>query len=402
MIKHSHTIVFSLFSLLVTACAGSDDPSTLRETGDPIAAAAGSGAVRGVSSFRTERGPLVQLRDEPAAQAFASVAAVGSVAAPRLAIYQLAAVPRVEELARLRAGALAMAGAAVRRGSPDADAAGFPSPVAPNVYARQGSRKLRVNAYSGAELFADDNRFHRSPGVATLPLAEPQYVDIAQQYVKRSGGLESAGVDPASLYTYKVRRYMDAGAAPDTQPVTTTYQVSVAFNQSIDDLPVVGAGSKFVVHLSPTGEVIGHEQNLRAVSRRLAALGSVDLVAPEAARKDVEHRLRARGINLDGYVATRSELGYLRLGRDSIQSVLAPHYFFVYEPRPGVLGKKLVEFVPATRNPAHLALLADDDKLEQTRKATLRTTIQPDQKGAETAAMMPRLEKEWAGGASAE
>jgi hypothetical protein len=379
-----HHAFICLPAVLVAACGISDDPAT-DDTGRALATATRGDALRGISSFRAERGSLAQLRDDPAAQAFASISAVGNSPAIRLAIYQLAAVPPVESLTALRTGDLAMSGAAVHRGSPAADAAAFPSPFSPNVYARRGSLKLRVNAYSGAELFADDNRFHQSPGVAVLPLAETQYVDMAQRYMMQSGGLQRTAVSPTSLYTYKLRRYINASTGPDQSLDTTIYQVSIAFNQSFDDLPVIGPGSKFVVHLSPTGDVVGHEQNLRAVSRRLASIDPADLLLADAARNLVERQLRARGVDLADYVATRSELGYLRLGRDSIQTVLVPHYGFVYEPRPGVVGKQIVEFVPVTHNPAHLALLADDNQLDQARKATLRATVHADIKDAAAA-----------------
>jgi hypothetical protein len=398
MFKYNHTIAAGIAAamLLGAACAAPDD-TTARDTAGQVQV---TGSPRGISSFVAERGPLGLLRDEPAAHAFAAASA--GAAPARLSIYQLAAVPPAEQLVSLRAGELAMAGAAIHRGAPAVDAAAFPAPFEPNVYAHKGALKLRINAYSGAELFADSSRFHRSSGVVTLPFAESTYVDTALQYVSRSGGLGRTGVGPGSLYPYKVRRYMNAGTATGAPAVSTTYQVSVAFNQSIDDVPVIGPGSKFVVHLSPDGAVVGHEQNLRAVSRQLAVIGASDLVAPEDARRDVERRLRARGVDLDGYVATRSELGYLRLGRDSIQSVVTPHYLFVYEPKPGVLGKQLVEVAPVTRNPAHLAMLAADDKQEQARKATMRAAIQPTEKGAETNEVEPRTEKLWPTGVSPE
>jgi hypothetical protein len=64
----------------------------------------------------------------------------------------------------------------------------------------------------------------------------------------------------------------------------------------------------------------------------------------------------------------REELGYMLKGRNSAQSVAAPHYAFIYEPAPGITSKRLVEVVPAVTDPALLALLDEDDKKERSRK----------------------------------
>jgi hypothetical protein len=370
--RRIHLSLLSL--LLVSGCASSGEPD---EEAGPVDTEAG---LADISAYRAQRGDRALLRDEPAARAFEAAATASAQGRPfrPIAIYQLAPVGDAVATARARTAALGMSGAAVVPGSPDRAAADFPTPLAPNVYARQGGMKLRMNAYSGAELLADEARFHGSDGVATLPLAEADYIDRARQYMEKQGGLRERGLDPSGLYTYKLRRYTNGEGRPGEEPITTVYQVGVAFNQAIDDLPIVGPGSKFVVHMAPNGDVVAHEQNLRAVARKLGEVGAADLVSPESARREVERRFTERGVDLSGYVAARSELGYLRLGRDSVQSVLAPAYSFTYDPLPGVMGKRLVETVPATRNPRHLQLIAADDKAEQSRKALISGSAQPD------------------------
>jgi hypothetical protein len=89
------------------------------------------------------------------------------------------------------------------------------------------------------------------------------------------------------------------------------------------------------VHLTVDGRVVSHESSVRPVARREAVVGGDALLSPEEARASVEERLRGVGIDPARYTLARREFGYLRLGRSSVQSLVAPHYAFVYKPRPG-------------------------------------------------------------------
>ncbi len=56
---------------------------------------------------------------------------------------------------------------------------------------------------------------------------------------------------------------------------------------------------------------------------------------------------------------------------------LAPHYAFVYEPAAGVVAKKIVETLPAVTAPDALALIRNDERAEENRKASIRSRAAP-------------------------
>jgi hypothetical protein len=52
-----------------------------------------------------------------------------------------------------------------------------------------------------------------------------------------------------------------------------------------------------------------------------------------------------------------------------VQSVLAPHYAYFYEPNSSaVRGKKIVEIVPAVKNPTVLAPITADELAERSAR----------------------------------
>ena len=230
-----------------------------------------------------------------------------------------------------------------------------------------GAVELAIDPVSGTERWVDHARFHAGMGVSLLPLAEADYIQAAREHVQRAFPTLAS----KDLRAYKLRRYMNDTAGPDGKNEgPTVYQVAVAFNEVIDGVPVIGAGGKVSVHLTPEGEVISHESTVRPVAQRFATLAGGELLEPEVARKAVEERLVQRGVPLEQYVLTRSELGYLRLGRHGAQSVLVPHYAFFFEPRSReVVGKKLVETLPAVTSPGVLERLQQDQDVEAARLA---------------------------------
>lgn len=62
----------------------------------------------------------------------------------------------------------------------------------------------------------------------------------------------------------------------------------MAFNTTVDDLPIIGSGGKVAIHMSPDGEVISHESSVRAVSSLRAVVRGADLLPPDAAQRLVE------------------------------------------------------------------------------------------------------------------
>jgi hypothetical protein len=236
------------------------------------------------------------------------------------------------------------------------------------VAVMQGSRELHVDAVSGTERYVDHSRFHLGQGVPVLPMTQTMYITLARSHVQRA----LPDVAARNLRPYRVRRYMNESAGPGgVRTGAQVYQVAVAFHELLGDLPVIGPGGKVAVHLTPEGEVISHESTVRVANQRLAGVSGVELLPPDEARRRVEARLTAEGVRLADYTLKRAEFGYFRLGRNSVQTVLAPHYAYIYEPRsPEVLGKKRAEFIPAITDPALLARLRQDEQAEAARKAS--------------------------------
>jgi hypothetical protein len=255
-----------------------------------------------------------------------------------------------------------------------ADALGFaaarpsPSLTGDQLSIVQGDLELRVDPESGSERFVNRAAFHRGEDAKAL-LPEGDYVARASSHAMSA----LPHVRAQRAYPYKLRRYMNASAEEgQAVPTTAPYQVAVAFNTTVDDLPVIGPGGKVAVHMRPDGEVISHESSARAVSARLAVVRGADLLSPEAAEQIVERRLSDRGVDLSRYILVRSEFGYFRLGRSSVQSILAPHYAFVYEPAEGTYGKKQFEVIPAVVDQDVLDRIAADNDAERARKDLLK------------------------------
>lgn len=343
-------IVIAGLAVLV-GCAGAEPQESLEATGAAAAALA--------VGERPDGDILAQEAYARVQNAFTLKQAGGMT----LGVYALEPVGNAQARAQERARALGLERGALRTQEE-------------GVVVAEEKRELRVNALSGTERFIDQARFHSGKGVAVLPLAESEYVSRARAYM----GKVLPEVAARGLRTYRVRRYMNEEGGPGgVRSGPRVYQVAVAFHEVVEGLPVIGPGGKVAVHLTPEGEVISYESTVRAVGARLATLSEGALVAPEEARKQVEARLVARGVRLEDYRLARAELGYLRQGRNSVQSVLAPHYAYVYEPlSPEVLGKKLVEVVPAVVEPTVQAQLRQDEQAEAARQARRRAHATPE------------------------
>jgi hypothetical protein len=238
-----------------------------------------------------------------------------------------------------------------------------------------GKKHIVHDELSGAEFMADVERFHKGKGVGRDKLlADTDYVAKAKGYARKA--FPNAEQDH-KLYPYRVRKFLNAEAGLDGPVTETVYQIAVALNESIDDLPVIGPGAKLAVHVDPNGDPVSHTSSLRRIKAKKKTLSGADLLAPDSARAQVEERLRARGVDLSQFRLDREEFGYFRKGRNSVQRVVAPHYAYFYEPLSGVRAKRLIESVPAVTDPETLAQLEEDDGLEAARKAELLQNLAP-------------------------
>ncbi|HGG57923.1 MAG TPA: hypothetical protein ENK31_09030 [Nannocystis exedens] len=287
-----------------------------------------------VSELHAQVGEHTALEDRAAASLSAEVAArFAADESVTMPVYALAPVEETEQLLARRQRQLER-----NFGPPEQD------PGSSRIHFDDGNWRFIYNPTSGAEMLVDQAHFHKSTPTEDL-LSERDYVEMAKDFVNR---LELGEVGD-NLSLYRVRWYKQAGAAED-EPAPLdgeVYQIAVAFNQSYGDLPVIGAGGKIAVHMSPKGEVLAYESTLRASSGYLGAVDNDQMISPEQALDRVHERLERAGIDLSNFDLTRQELGYERLGRNGIQSLVAPAHAFFFTPKEGVTSKVLVEIEPA-------------------------------------------------------
>lgn len=350
----------------IAACGQADPDGSVEEaSGAPGAAATelrreALGKVFHVSALRRDAGEVALLDDRAATSCFDTVREAfkrGVDEDLAFGIYDLEDVGDTNDRLKNRAAELGLGAAAQ-----------FPSTAGGYLAVAEGDLELRVNMDSGSELFVNRARFHKGEDAKSL-LSEKEYVSRAFDHV--ASAVPSARAQQP--YAYKLRRYMNATAQGESAPSSVgAYQVAVAFNTTVDDLPIIGSGGKVAVHMSPDGEVISHESSVRAVSSLRAVVRGADLLPPDAAQRLVEERIAERGVDLSSYTLTRSEFGYYRLGRSSVQTIDAPHYAFVYAPKEGTVGKKLLETIPAVVAEDVLALVNADRAAETARKDSLK------------------------------
>jgi hypothetical protein len=356
---------------LLLNCSSAKDAPEANVTGKfPMSASADG--LKLVSAFRAERGSNAILQNEPGTanvQRLREACQSGrSLVNVNLGVYQLAPVENTGSRITAQATELGMPASA----KPQVASASIPALV-PWMALQSGAYKLVFNTQSGAESFVNTDLFHKGPGAKTI-LSDDEYLTRANSHLDFISAKDQV-IAISKLYPYKLRRYMNAVATQGGTPDVSVYQVAVVYNDTIDDIPVIGSGGKVAIHMTIDGRIAGHENTVRAIKSKTRDLQWADLTCPDIAQQEVERSLTTRGKTLSHYKLVRMEFGYLREGRHSLQSVVAPHYAFIYEPLPGILAKKLVETIPATGNAAIRAILEKDAKLDEDRKATIGASV---------------------------
>jgi hypothetical protein len=302
-------------------------------------------------------------RNVPAASAFSNLAALvaqGQHLATGFGVYRIKPPAPVLLRATARAATLGLPHGAA---------------LASNALARltsiqNGDWTLTLNDEGDGEEYVDAARNHGGASTPESALAaDAEFVAAAQGYAQTAF---AAVLQQNSVYPYGVRKYFNAHSSNQITQIDGVYQVAVAFNTTIDDVPVIGAGGKLVVEMTSEKSVIRHEASVRQKGELIHVIaGRTDLLTPQVAEASVNARLDARGIDRSKFRTSRREFGYLSLGRGKIQTVLVPHYAFFFEPLPGTVSKVLVELEPATTASSVRALIATDDTADAARKAPL-------------------------------
>ncbi len=229
----------------------------------------------------------------------------------------------------------------------------------------ENGRVFRYNENSHSVFYKDRQKFHKGIGAKEIP-GDDFYLEKAQNILADLGLSEK--LTAAELTPYKIRHYKNVSldeASGDNEE--TTYQVAIAFNSVLDGIPTIGSGGKIAIHMDLEGNLVSFESTIRD-AEEIGTISIEELISPEEALEKIKERFKEREISLDGLYLERAEFGYLRLGRNSIQNYLMPHYFFVFMPEEGVMDKKRVEWVSAMPEGKWQEMLDEDAALEAARK----------------------------------
>jgi hypothetical protein len=323
---------------------------------------------------RLVQDPDKPLQDDPATGAYSALAdrfKKGMAVSGTFNVYQLEAPTQPAGLLK----AWASQGAVAAKDNP-----AVADEHRPTVSALVGAdQEFSFNALSGTKTWTNRSLYHKGAGIPTTALmTQASAVQKARAHMMAKLGPEAAKFP---LYAYKTNRFLNVVGSFDGSmaPTTTVSQVAVAFNSTVDDLPVIGPGGKIAVDLATDGTPVHHESTIRGISGVAAPIPPSSIIGPEAARASLEKTLTARGVDLTQYRPARSEFGYFRRGRGRVQNVIGPYYAFFYEPIAGNL-KGIEEHVPATNDPTALKLLQDDEDREAARKAVLLAGLHSDKR----------------------
>jgi hypothetical protein len=230
---------------------------------------------------------------------------------------------------------------------------------------------LAYDILSGAERMEDDDNFHR--GFGPIDKSEqPGLLAAAKKFALKADAAAMSGA-----HLYKVRQYKNAVAQGDGQPKEETYQVAVAYNTSIDGIPVIGSGGKVVAHVGKGARAVAYETSVRGVGGRRASVPADSLISSAEAEARAWANLAAQGLGKSTHTLSSSQFGYYREGRNSVQATLAPTYAFFFAPI-GDGQKKKIEIIDAVTDTGVLNTLEQERKQEAARKRDL--VEMPDQR----------------------
>lgn len=361
------TISFSLSCLFAAGACSTND--TELDTAKSGLTAAVAHRLDTVAELSAQRGSGSALGDAPAELAFERMAAARSSgrSATELAVYQLAA-PQPDVTSELAARSLELGlswSAAQRQPGDEGNVMGGP-------FMRKDSTRviglfegapwaLEYNRSSGAERFFDRDKFHVGLGAIVAPDMNA-YVSRASQFLAQMRGTAAS-----PLHVYKTRRYLNA-IDSDTTPVEEEiYQIAVAFGSDIDGVPVIGPGGKVSVHLANGMQPVSYESTVMPVVQTRARLSAGSLLSPADAETEAWAKLIADGLGRTTHQLSSRQLGYLRRGRNSVQTLVAPTYAFFFEPLTEG-AKRRIEVVSAVTDPTLRAQLDADEATERSRK----------------------------------
>jgi hypothetical protein len=199
-----------------------------------------------------------------------------------------------------------------------------------------GRWQIEVQRASGALQAVDVDRYgidtgkpfelsdRRAQGVAAKFLAQSKLVPMASARALKVTHLRGADADVKGETLSE--RLLDAG---------------VVYGRLVDGLPVTGPGGLAMVHIDPTGAVVGVRSTWRPLGK---SAGTVKI-------KPIDWAVEGLEKETDGLIGKvsvlKAQFGYFELGPLDRQTVLEPAYAFVYVVHNEGINSKHVHVVHA-------------------------------------------------------
>ena len=182
----------------------------------------------------------------------------------------------------------------------------------------QGCLEFNLHRGSGGWRFRDNSKWQVDDGYSNVGLTDVQVAELALKYIN-----EYELADKSECHLLKVSR-LNVGVADRIGKYAEerVIDVGVAFQRTVDRLPVAGPGGKIVLYLDHTGTITGVDRIWREIE---------DLYQPVEQFRPLEYALKdvVNHWGRSGYgriIVEEVRVGYFELGWEHAQRYLQPAY----------------------------------------------------------------------------
>ncbi len=203
-----------------------------------------------------------------------------------------------------------------------------------------GNYHLEVNTKSGRIAYTDASRWMVGNDVdkpSNLP-SDEKAIKIARNY------LSEKGLMPADAILRDVTHPRVVAMDKEGSTIGVGFEdVKVSFTRRINELPVVGAGSKLDVEIGGNGDVI----NVYKVWRNYRPYKEYSIITPEQALEKLKEIGVFTGIKSVDKVINRIYLGYYTKSASEKQTYLQPVYVFEGYAKGENRTEEFKQYIPA-------------------------------------------------------
>lgn len=205
----------------------------------------------------------------------------------------------------------------------------------------EGTKAINIYTASGAIWYADTAKLFRSVKKQPNLPSDAEAMEIAETF------LSTRGLLPSDAVVSNVVAYERGEINTSTKKVSNVIKtdLQVIFDRKIDNIPVIGPGSKLKVYIGDDGEVTGFYKAWRVIE----PYSECTIKTPEEAFEDLKvGKCRFAGpIGFDKAIVKEILLAYYIEAADKEQDFVEPVYVFKGEL---LFGEDMAEFealVPA-------------------------------------------------------